>query len=307
MIIEIPTYEDFESSGLIFLNLAWDSVQEILSTLDQSELEQWDSDGEISDEFWSSAQKPLITALALVQQATELLIKGKIAEVSPYLLIAGEPRSWPKGCDKTHTVFVDFRTIDAQDLIRVYNTVVANALDDAFAESYEDLRRTRNRIMHSVDKKFRTTPKEIIITILEVVHNLVAPCSWLKSRRFYLENHPNSIAYSTDHLEGSLAQEIIFVADLIDKVKFKKYFEIDLKKRRYHCPNCNYQCGDFSIQPKFAQLDPNLPTSTNLHCYLCGTDRTVIRKKCNVDDCKSNVIDDEEKFCLLCLEEQENS
>lgn len=165
MIIDIPTFEDFESSGVIFLNIAWDSVHEILFTLDESEFEEWD-DGDMSDDFWASAQRPLITALSLVQQATELLLKGKIANVSPYLLIADDPRNWPKGCDKTDVPFVDFRTIDAQDLIRVYNTVVGKRLDDSFIESYEHLRRVRNRIMHSVDKKFRTSPKEIIFTIL---------------------------------------------------------------------------------------------------------------------------------------------
>lgn len=305
MIIDIPTHDDFQTSGITFLNLAWDSVQEILFTVDESEIEQWDTDGDMSDEFWASAQKPLMTALALVQQATELLLKGKIADVSPYLLISGDPRNWPRGCDKSDTSYADFRTIDAQDLIRVYNAVANDRLEDTFISTYEDLRRTRNRIMHSVDKKFRTTPKEIIVTILEVVHHLVKPCCWIEKRRNYLENHPNAIAYwSTDHVEGTIAREILFVAEMVVKSKFQQYFGVDLKKRRYHCPDCNYQCGDFSIQPQLAQLTPNSPSSTTLHCYLCGVDRTVNRKKCAVEGCKSNVIDAEEDFCLLCLGEQ---
>ena len=280
-------------------------MQEILFTIDESDIEEWDSDGGASDEFWASAQKPLITSLALVQQAAELLLKGKIADVSPFLLISGDAKNWPKGCDKADISFVDFRTIDAQDLIRVFNTVADKRLDDTFVERYENLRRIRNRIMHSVDKKFRTNPKEIILTILEVIHNLVEPRSWIVRRRNYLENQPNSIAFwSTDHVEGTLARGVIFVADLLDKTRFKKYFGIDLRKRRYHCPGCNKQCSDFAIEPMFAQLEPNHPTSTNLHCYLCGADRKVIRRSCANKDCKSNVIDAEENFCLLCLEEQ---
>jgi hypothetical protein len=195
--------------------------------------------------------------------------------------------------------------IDAQDLIRVFNAVAVKRLDNKFIEIYENLRRIRNRIMHSVDKKFRTNPKEIILTILEVIHNLVEPCSWINKRRKYLENQPNSIAFwSTDHVEGTLARGILFVADLIDKAKFNKYFGIDLRKRRYHCQECNSQCADFDLKPKLAQLSPNDPTSTNLHCYLCGGDRKVVRKSCINKNCKSNVIDAEDGLCMLCLEEQ---
>lgn len=306
MIIDIPTCDDFEKSGITFLNLAWDAVQEILVTLDEADIAEWDANDEVSDEFWASAQKPLLTSLSLVQQATEFLLKGKIACVSPYLLIAGEPRNWPKGCDKTDKSFVDFRSIDAQDLIRVLNSVADNRLDDTFIENYESLRRIRNRIMHSVDKRFRTNPKEIVLTILEVIHNLVGPHCWIDKRREYLENHPNAIAFwSTDHVEGCLAREILLIADLIDKSKFRRYFEIDLKKHRYHCPDCNHNCKDFNeLEPQLAQLVPNDPKTTNLHCYLCGVDREVIRKKCLNPDCKSNVIDAAANFCLLCLEDQ---
>jgi hypothetical protein len=305
MIIDIPTFDDFESSGIIYLNLAWNSVQEILLTLDEADIADWETDHEVSDEFWASAQKPLITSLALVQQATELLLKGKIVEVSPYLLISGDPKNWPRGCDKADIPFVDFRTIDAQDLIRVFNTVACKRLDDSFIEIYENLRRVRNRIMHSVDKKFRTNPKEIMLTILEVIHNLAEPCSWINKRRNYLVNQPNSIAFgSTEHVEGNLATGILFLVDLIDKAKFKKYFGIDLRKRRYHCSDCNINCSNYSESPKLAQLDPSHPTSTNLHCYLCGVDRKVMRKSCANKNCKSNVIDAEDGVCLLCLEEQ---
>jgi len=110
--------------------------------------------------------------------------------------------------------------------------------------------------------------------------------------------------WSIEHVESTLAREILLVADLLDKSKFKKYFGIDLKKRRYHCPDCNNECAYLEVQPKLAQLEPNLPTSTNLYCHLCGVDRQVIRKKCTNENCTSNVIDVEDNFCLLCLEEQ---
>lgn len=307
MILDIPNSDDFKNSGITFLNLAWDRIQEILSTLDQADIAEWDANDDESEEFWRSVQKPLFTSLALVQQATEFLLKSKIVEVSPFLLIAGDPRSWPKGCDKTDVQFADFRSVDAQDLIRVVNTVSNEKLDDTLVTTIEELRRARNRIMHSVDKKFRTNPREIALTILEIFHNFIRPCGWNDERRDYLINHFESVAFwSTEHVESCIAKETLLISELISKTDFKKYYGIDFKKRRYHCPDCNQECKEYSeLEPMLAQLAPNSPTSTNLHCYLCGIAREVVRKNCNNEGCKSNVIDAKENFCLLCLEDQD--
>ena len=106
----------------------------------------------MSDEYWASAQKPLSVALALVQQGTELLLKSRIIEVSPFLIFKGDPSLWPSGCDKQEISFSEFKTIDAQDLIRVHDTVVTSRLTEEFKNRYENLRRKRNTIMHTVDK-----------------------------------------------------------------------------------------------------------------------------------------------------------
>jgi len=45
---------------------------------------------EVSDEFWRRT-KAFITSLALVQQATELLLKEKLLKLA-VLLISGDPR-----------------------------------------------------------------------------------------------------------------------------------------------------------------------------------------------------------------------
>jgi len=50
-------------------------------------------------------------------------LKAKLVAISPFLLIAGNPSEWPKVLDETGVSFSDFRAIDAQDLIKVYNTV----------------------------------------------------------------------------------------------------------------------------------------------------------------------------------------
>lgn len=305
MIIDIPTYDDFEASGITFLNLAWDPILELLFTVKISEMEQWDTDGEMSEEFWRAAQMPLITALSLAQQGTEHLIKGKIAKASPFLLIAGNPSAWPKGCDKKDTPFVDFRTIDAQDLIRVHNTVADSQMSEKFVTKFDNLRRIRNKIMHSVDKTFKTTPKEVMLAIVDIFSNLVEPQGWLEARRNYLENHPNAIAYSTDHIEEIIARELNHVLRIFDNSSMKEHFGFNPKQRRYHCPDCYGAFGEFIDDPKLAHLKPNTATSTKIYCKVCRQEREVLRKSCIGLGCKGNVIDVVDNICLLCLHGQD--
>ena len=77
MIIDIPTKSDFEKSGVVFLNLAWNSAIGFLMTL--AEVGESGYDEVMTDEYWDAAQTPLSTSLALVQQGTEFLLKAHIA------------------------------------------------------------------------------------------------------------------------------------------------------------------------------------------------------------------------------------
>jgi hypothetical protein len=301
MITDIPTHKDFEDSGITFLNMAWDYIQELLFQLDDAGDWITSDDVEIKEEYWNSAQKKLITSLVFVQQATELLLKGKIAAVSPFLLIASDTRNWPRGCEKNNTPFVDFRTIDAQDLIKVYDTVSSERLDPSFIQSYHNSRVIRNKAMHSVDKRLIANPIEVILSILQAYQVLIEPNKWIAQRREYLENCPTSILYSTDHVGGLLARELILTSKILSKNEVKIHFGINEKVRKYICPRCSYGCCDFlGYPPRLAQLLPNSSTSINLHCYLCGEDVLVERKKCIKAECQSNVLDPEDQICLLC-------
>lgn len=46
-------------------------------------------------------------------------------------------------------------------------------------------------------------------------------------------------------------------------------------------------------------LFPNKPTSTNLYCVVCDQNYKVIRSNCVNEDCKGNVISEDET-CLTC-------
>lgn len=302
MIIEIPNKIDFEKSGLSMLNLAWDAITTLYRDLKNAEVEEWDEDGEVTEEFWQSAQHPISIALALAQQGIELLLKGKIAEISPFLLLVGNPKEWPTRCTAKDIPFADFRTIDAYELIRAHDTVLKEKLSESFKNNFEDLRRLRNVIFHCVDKKSRPTAEYVFRVILEASVNLQGPKKWIKTRRLYLENTPESVAYSTDYVEATLISEVENLLKLLKPAEAKRLLGFDKKQRAYICYQCALNSKDEGLLPKYAQLDPNTPDSNQLYCLVCDEYYEVIRKDCNKEGCPGNVLDAEDGLCLTCYD-----
>ena len=285
------------------LNLAWDSISSLYTNLENAEVEWWDEDGTVTEEYWNAAQKPISIALALAQQGIEILIKGKIAAVSPFLLLAGTPRDWPSGCDKKNTSFSEFRTIDAHELLRAHDTICSPKLSNEFKIQFEKLRKIRNVIFHGVSKSQRVTGVDVIKVILEAVNTLVGEKQWFVIRKEYLYNHPNSIAYSPDHVDYQLIIEGEKIIELLTNSELQRYIGFKKKQRSYICYMCSINSGDAGLQPNIAQLKPNLPNSTSLFCFVCNKEYEVLRKNCIDPDCKGNVIEAEDSICLSCYKE----
>ncbi len=210
MIIDVPTGDDFKSAGIDFLNLAWDTLISLSTKLKDAEyfynVYYSDENEEVidqlsSEQYWKQAQRPLSTALSLIQQGTEFLLKGHIATVSPYLLILGDPSNYPSKSHERNIRFSEFKTIDAQDLVKVYNTVSTGRLPDNFRQRFEDLRSKRNIIMHTVDPELYIKTKNLFVEILEICHYLIEPNSWIKIRGQFIQNEPESVLYSPETRE----------------------------------------------------------------------------------------------------------
>jgi len=314
MIKNVPSPEDFGDQGILFLNLAWDTVFQLLH--DYSEIIAYYgnmfSDEEINaneeyKEYWQAAKKPLSIAHALSQQGAELILKAKIAQVSPYFIIASSPKDWPSRCDKKDIDFADFRTIDAQDLIRVHNTVCEEVLSEDFLNTFNNFRKQRNAIFHTVDYRLVFSEEIIVSYILEIA-DLNCPKKWPHLRNEYLENKPLPQAVGTDDTPNQLCNEMDLMINLLGHKKLIRFFDFDKKQRRYVCPNCYWSMNrDYDPSyPTTAQLKPNAPDSTNVYCFVCQEDITVIRNQCKTKDCKGNVIRaDDDKECLTCFESQE--
>lgn len=297
MITDIPTPDDFRVSGLSFLNLAWDSAISLALTLDDAAVKEWDDDGAVTDEYWTKAQHPLATALALTQQGTELLLKAQIIEVSPFLLFVGSPRDWPRGCDRNDIAFSSFRTIDAQDLARAHDTVAGVRLSMPFRQNLEKLRVLRNTVFHSVDKLKRFKAKEILVAVLEVTNALIPNKTWVIVRKDYLSDTAEA-GLDDFAAEPIVARELSKAIELLSPAECNRLLKIDKHSRAYYCPDCVERDIGLESNAKSARLLPNTPTSTTAYCYVCERSREVHRMKCG--KCVGNVIDMEEEICLTC-------
>lgn len=250
MIIEIPTASDFVDSGRSLLNLAWDAVSTLYLDLENSDVKGWDDDGEVTDEFWEAAQRPLANAVAIAQQGVEFLLKAKSAEVSPFLLLGGSPRDWPSGCQERDVSFSEFRTIEAQDLPKVHDAVRRERLAPGFRDRFGEFRLLRNSIMHTVDKRLRHSGRELWLQILEASHELTSPHDWFAVRRPYLKSTPSAIVFSLDedHSGWQLCWEADRLLQLLKPAEAKLFLGVSVRQRFYSCFNCADTCRDSELE-----------------------------------------------------------
>ncbi len=306
MLHDIPSYEDFIKSGKGQFDFAWDVAISYLKLVDEANTSGWldgddPEDSEKEEEFWEAAKQRLQNALAILQQGVEFILKGYIAKISPYILIAGAPAEWPKQKGKKAISFSDLKTIDSQDLIKTYNLFSPTSLPVDFVTKFNHLRMLRNRSVHSIDKELKVSAIEVITNVLEMHKFLLPNENWVVTRTNFLEDSPTSLLfYSYEAVPAQVSWEFFIVFSLLTSSEVKKFFKIEKKQRNYICPECKLNSGDYaSIEPKYAVLIPNTPKSNQIYCFVCQKKHKVIRERCCEIGCKGNVID-EYGYCCSC-------
>jgi hypothetical protein len=297
MVIDLPTADDFFASGKQLLDFAWDVVAKLLRDIDQAEFYGVDP-VEISDSYWSAAKGRLATALSITQQGVEFILKGKIAAISPYLLIADPPSRWPSPYVEGVIKFSDFRSVDAQDLIRVLDTFSAVKLAPTFVEQFHLLREKRNRIMHSIDKKLVIDVTEVIESLLSMHKALFPEESWPHLRVQFLQNAPEAELGAYEYAVNAACWETTLVMKLLSPSNVKTFLGIDKKQRQYFCPECLATANtDIDFEYKLAVLEPKGASATKLYCPICDANYVVARETC--ENCPGNVLS-KEGVCLTC-------
>lgn len=277
------------------------------SAIDQEEVADWMGEGDAEEaaaDYWSKAQPALANAFGLIQQAMEMALKARIAAVSPYLLISRDPKDWPKGVDKGPVPFSEFRTLDAADLVKVHNSFAAVPLDDEFRSFWENVRRDRNKIMHSVAAK-TFEPAVLIRAVLIAAEVLFSEQRW-PSRLLEMEEDGKFAAYGlTEDAQNNVMRQLDVAMRHLEPHERQRFFGFE-KRNAYICPKCYYAANrDWQDHfPKLAQLVSQNVGEIQLHCVLCDATVDVERVNCSDKDCKTNVT--YEGLCLSCLQDQES-
>jgi hypothetical protein len=308
MITDIPGSADFSRSSVNLLHLGWTVAYDVLGELDEADLPSWDDDGSVASHYLEMAQPELANALALLMQSQEMGLKGRIAAVSPYLLIGRDPRDWPRKCDTSDVAFADFRSADAADLIRIHDTVSENRLPLGFVKLFEATRRRRNIAVHTVSKAPRITPSEIFLNVLLIAQHLHPHIHWPSERLRYLSDSPLSVAWSHDFSYQRVLKEMDLCVRTLDSSQCIQLLGFDKELPAFFCPYCDDIGCEIYEFPRFAQLDEELHTSTTLRCFICRQQSRIVRRPCLNPECIYGVLlnhknDDGEFRCLECNED----
>jgi hypothetical protein len=281
MIADVPTPQDFFDSGIELFDFAWDTVAQLITDLADAKEHFGVDKAEVSDEYWAASKRRLTTALAVAHQGVEFILKGKIAEVSPYLLIAESPSRWPSPYDGHSLTFAEFKTVDAQDLTRLHDIVAGSRLPDEFVTKFSYLRTKRNAISHSIDKRLHVHTTEVIETILCLHKTLFPDQNWAAVRANFLEKYPD-VALGSEFARNRACRELEVLFGLLSASDIKLFFDVDTKQRLYLCPDCievarNHQQFDH----KLAVLRTKGPDATCLYCPICDKAYVVARRDCD--------------------------
>lgn len=255
MIIDIPTKEDFYSSADDMVNEAWEKISNLAhnyyeidsrNQFYQSSEHFTDEDIWGLDQYWYHARPKLISALTLVLQSVEFRLKGLITEISPYLLLSSSSRNIPKADENGVRSFSQFHSIDAQDLIKVYETFAHKQISSNFRKWYEDIRVLRNRFMHTVDKSSDIKP-ELIFKSIVYAHNELnqGEPNWIWHRYKYKASHSGGgIDFDKDEISGDIFEMLQVHYELTGAIHScsrevaYEIFRFDKSINSFQCENC---------------------------------------------------------------------
>jgi hypothetical protein len=152
MIVGVPDFDELHNTAIGWLNLAWGIAIRDLS--DSQEFEEFaqtaESDGQQQVEATATPKSwsyELNNAISLLQQSLEIELKARIAKVSPFLLIAGDPQSWPKAGKSRQVDFSDFRTLDSVHLCKICDVVSEHPLPPQLSRSTARCARHGTRLL----------------------------------------------------------------------------------------------------------------------------------------------------------------
>ncbi len=293
MIVGVPDYQTLRETAIGWMNLAWGiAIDEAGKFQDTDFLYEGiaQDHGEVVAKdaiakHWRAKQLMLNNAVSLLQQSQELFLKAIVAEISPYLLIVGEPSSWPKPDHNGSVDFSSFKTLDAVQLCRAVRIVSSTGLPDQFIQFYERLRQVRNKIIHLDARVIKTEVKTVLADILTAQKFMFPNTRWCEFRLDYIisteEYHDKENLFTGDDYTTDLMISEVNTAFLeLDEFQIKEFFYYDSRKDFYRCPHCLSKRENSDNECGFVQFNKD----RDLVCFLC-------LYTYNIEEYKQEIID----------------
>lgn len=324
MITNLPSDIDYKNVAFECLIQAYKNIckvdnEELVEDIDRGDL-------------WEYNEIVLKTSVILTHQGIEALLKSKISEITPLLLIEQKRGNWKTLPESENCDFSDLYTISGDELIRTFFATVNPAdYSTDLVSHFEEIRILRNKLVHGIGNE-TLYPEPILVLIIKSFTLLCGKDSFWTALQEKFYNHPAQLTGEPVFVFDEAQQHIHldYLEALIGTGELNNHFTQDLKARRYFCPDCNGAVGvsvaeNGEVIPypnfRFTFLKPNEPDSTNVNCLVCNDDFEVERTDCNKENCKGNVIfinrEDEDideetgevyeeasKICLTCDEIQ---
>lgn len=302
MIKNLPSKQNFNSLAKDCLIQTTNNLFEIAKNYNELKDDVYSDLNE--SEIWEHHRGDLRTCLVLIYQAFELYLKGEICNESPFLLLDTPRQDWPTNPESLDKDFNELFTISGDQLLRTFNATYSNTENKKeINKIFNDIRKKRNIITHS-SPSFEITPQYLIEMCIKCFTLFEGNDQWWLQTKKNIIDHPLFGYGDSDYELANLVFRLEFIKDKVGLKFLDKHSDFDLTARKYYCPYCSHYLSDLGQDnleiTKWAILNPNKPTSTNLLCYSCQNTFSVTRKKCTNDNCKGNVVSDD-YVCLTCL------
>jgi hypothetical protein len=313
MIENVPNAEELREVSLRLYFKAWSDVVDILldwtrimaaqvpDWVEQSatyELTEADVFSEEWLEYLERAQGDLQGIYTLIQQSQEIGLKAQICDISRFLLLR-RPDQRPEPIRPDTWDFTDFATIEAQHLPKTHDTF-RRPLSKEFIHSYEQLRRSRNKIAHLGIYRDRIAPHRIISLLQQQFDELYPKRRWFDDRERNFSNHRWADVGDASDL-AILHTELDDILPILSKGQYRWLMGQEPNVQRFYCHDC-YDRGGFESSD-LPQIKTAYRQSNGVRCAVC-TQVTPARPGCCWDpSCKGGMMSDvpnKDSRCLIC-------
>lgn len=293
MLVNIPSANELNEIALRLYFDAWDRTTTIASNFMvafEDSVWPWLTNSEWTDEwneYLSQAQSELGAIAATAQQSAEVRLKSIICETDPYiLLLKSDLKIKETGGDLE---FADQRTLDAVDLPAVVRTLTPFPLPQSYIQQYQELRRLRNKVMHTGMHQDLLEPQKLVLMLSKQYVALWPDGRWL-SRRVDFDGNSATAFFHDERwssVQSKVMGELPITIALFNNALFKKCVGTSKSSLKGHCPSCKSR----TASKLGAHTEPTVSRKSNdsAKCYMCEVDLdlTISESGC---DCGSHLV-----------------